>query len=181
MLGVFKMNPKDLGSHQGASGEIPRGRIGFQAILRASNLCSCYFQRLCKNFFQFLQHPGEAAVFCISYRKQSKYGMPKRCNYVKGKEGGKWWLKISMLESLGRARLSSNSGWTETCLARACLHGASTGRPRVKAGNGPTLLWGVQFTSLIFFFWAEFLFLAQNSVFILASMTYFLGIFGRAF
>lgn len=49
-------------------------------------------------------------LFSISYRKQTKYGMPEGCNYVKEKGGGKRWLKISMLESLGSARLSSNSG-----------------------------------------------------------------------
>ena len=149
-----------MGSHQGASGVTLRGRIGFQTTLWASNLCSTIFRNFVNFFLNSFKILVRLLLFCISYRKQSKYGMPKRCNYVKEKEGGKWWLEIPMLESLGRASLSSNSGWTETCLARAHLYGASTGRQRVKqavdqhfSGEFNSLLWVFFF----FFGWISFL------------------------
>lgn len=47
-------------------------------------------------------------------------------------------------------------GGRKTYLARATLYGASTRKQRVKVENRKTHLWGVQFTSLIlFFFWLD--------------------------
>lgn len=97
------------------------------------------------------------------------------------KGGGKGWLKISMLESLGSARLNFNSGWNGDLpgkgLFLSCQHRKAKSESREPTNS--SLGSSIHFDS--FFFLARFLCLAQNFVFILAPMTYFLGIFRRVF
>lgn len=151
----------------------------FPVTLWASNLFSAISRHF--NFFFFFYNSFNILVrlllFSILHKKQTKYGTSKGCNYLKEKGDGKWRLKILAVP-----------GWIlilggrKTYLARAALYGASTRKQRVKVENRKTHLWGVQFTSLIlFFFLAGSLCLAQNFVFVLAPATYFLGIFRRLF
>lgn len=128
--------------------------IWFQVTLWASNL----FSAISRNFLNFFHNSFNILVklllFSISYRKQTKYGMPKQCNYVKEKGGGKWRLKISLLESLDSARLSSNSGWNGDLLGKDlswwCQHRKSKRESREQINS--SLGSSIQFIYSLYFY-----------------------------
>lgn len=84
-----------------------------------------------------------------------------------------------MLESLGSARLSSNSGPNGDLLGKDLSLWCQHRKAKSDSREWTSSSLAVPFTLILFL--AGSVCLAQNFVFILASMTYFLGILKRLF